>query len=168
MEQSSKLTRSTLSILRATTGIVLFCSSVLLSAAELTPINGVLPGLLASMSFGASVAAAPFIHYQKIQSVRPLVVPLAATAGTLTIARWPAFFTDNPAASQSVQVLAILGLAWMLAKLLLLQRFSTMYCARAEFSDNELSRLLPVQEECLDRLRGAIFSGPIEQGSRES
>lgn len=147
-------------------GVSLFCFSVIWLSVELASISGVRSGILAALSFGFIVAAAPFIHYRRIKPVRHLVVPLAAASGTLTIARWPVPFADNPAAALSIQVLSILGLAWILAKILLLQRFSTMYCSRVEFADDELTRLLPLQEEYLERLKKAIFSGHSLQGSR--
>lgn len=163
---------------RSPWAVTLFALSVILSIIEIVPTSGLgihlavvtglrdrYPGLFATASLIVIVCAAPLIHYQRIRPIRHLIVPLAAVAGVLAIARWPSFFPGAPAAT-SMQVLAIAGLVWVLAKMLLLQRYSTVYCSRVSLSEDELDRLLPSQWSYLQRLRTAIYSDRVEQGSR--
>ncbi|HJT03686.1 MAG TPA: hypothetical protein VJ757_08680, partial [Pseudonocardiaceae bacterium] len=144
---------------------ILFVLAIALLIVELLSIQGVPPGVLAAVSFVVSVLVAPFIHYHKLQPVRHLVIPLAAASGALTIARWPVIFQHNPA-DLAVQVLTILGLVWILAKMLLLQRFSAKHCCRTPFVHDELKKLLPFQRSYLEQMCRAIFSAPIGQGAR--
>ena len=123
------------------------------------------PGRLAVLSFVITVLIAPLVHRFQIEKARHLLVPLAVVSGAITIARWPAFFPGTPLCIV-IQVLAVVGLSWILAKLLLLQRFSGMYCCRKVFTDGELGKLLPFQRSSLEQLRMAICSAPIEQGAR--
>jgi hypothetical protein len=131
----------------------------------LLPVQALRPGWLAALSFVMTVFIAPWIHRYKIETARHLLVPLAVVSGAIAIARWPAFFPGTPLCIV-IQVLAVVGLSWILAKLLLLQRFSGMYYCRRVFSDGELGKLLPFQRSSLEQLQMAICSAPVEQGAR--
>lgn len=148
----------------------LFALAIILLILELASIPSIpdaRPGLLAAASFVIVILATPVVHHQRIQALRQLAIPLAVASGVLTIARWPAFFPRTPAAL-AIQALAIVGLVWILAKLLLLQRFGTRYCCRVSFADedDELNRLFPFQRSYLEELRKAIIARPADQGAR--
>lgn len=102
---------------------IIMPSQVSRTVLELFPAPARLPGRFAALSFVTTVLIAPWIHRYKIEPARHLLVPLAVVSGAITIVRWPAVFPGTPLCVV-IQALAVVGLSWILAKLLLLQRFS--------------------------------------------
>lgn len=149
---------------------VLSAGLLVIEVAQIRSVDSANRGLFALGSFLVIVLAAPLIYHERSGLTRNLVAPLAVVSGVLFVAFLPGLLAGSssprPDGSSTIQALAIVSLAWLLAKMLLLQRFSAIHCARVSLPEDEIERLLPFQEKDLEQLRKAILAEGVDRGSR--